>query len=463
MGLHERTDPPANRDRDGLAAPHAGALIVWLFLWGTFLLRLPVFLLLAFALAAALSGAALIVRGRFDALGALVLANYGFWLLSGLLIGGVAFGDLVSPEFYANDGRGFLFYLPLLFFSVFFARRAELTLGLRTVIALAVGSLVLLGIWFASRPAVLSVGQADNFGGLLTSHTGAGTFFGVLAVFLLIYGIERQKRFLQILGLAMVLPLFASASRQALVSLLVALGWFVLRRANRRTRFGLAGALGMALLSFPIVSPHTFDRTVAIFSPETASLVGESLQHLTWEPAPGQELGGVESNILSRLILWAYAVRKFGESPLVGIGFGRYNDFSKRYAGRPGLVHVAVAGDRQTNVFNAHNMYLHQAAETGLVGLALLGALWIAMFRRLAPVPGLPGGHPVMAGFTAAQGLIVFTMVSALFDNALVAPSIGIPVLTLCGVLLSYQRRSEMRVAVAQPQSPRLEEDLVIA
>ena len=30
-----------------------------------------------------------------------------------------------------------------------------------------------------------------------------------------------------------------------------------------------------------------------------------------------------------------------GESPVVDIGFGRYNDFSKRYAGRHGLVHVA--------------------------------------------------------------------------------------------------------------------------
>lgn len=436
-----------------LSLPRFGALLLFLFMWGTFLLRFPVFLVLAFALAAAVFGGAAVLRGRLDALAVLVLANFSYWLASGLLIGGVVLADLISPEFYSNDGRGFLYYLPLLFFSVYYARRDDLNLALRTVIAMAAASVLLFGIWLAVRPAVLSVGKADNFGALLTSHTGAGTFFGVLATFLLIFGLERQRRSLQLLGLAVVLPLFASASRQALLSLLVALCWFVVRRANRRARVALAAAMALALLAFPIVSPHAFQRTVDVFSPRTAELARESLQHLSWEPAPGQEVAGVESNILSRFILWTYAARRFGESPIVGIGFGRYNDFSLSFAGRSGLAYVAVGGDRQTNVSSAHNTYLHQGAETGLVGLVLLGALWIAMYRRLAPVRGLPARHPILAGYTAAQGLIVFTLTSAMFGNALMAPSIGIPVLTLCGVLLSYQRRSDQRIAIDPPGS----------
>lgn len=458
--MDSQTDVDRTRDKQPgtLSSPRLGVLLVFLFLWGTFLLRFPVFLVLAFALAAAVFGATLMLRGRMDALALLVLANYGYWLASGLLIGGVVLGDLISPEFYLNDGRGFVYYLPLLFFLVYYAGRDDLQVAFRTVIVLASSSLLLFGVWLVARPAILSVGKADNFGALLTSHTGAGTFFGVLATFLLIFGLVRGRRSLQLLGLATVLPLFASASRQALLSLIVALCWFVMRRANRQARTALAVAMALALLTFPIVSPHAFQRTAAVFSPRTAELARESFQHLSWEPAPGQEVAAVESNILSRFILWTYAVRRFGESPIVGIGFGRYNDYSLGFVGRPGVVYVAVDGERQTNVASAHNTYLHQAAETGFVGLVLLGVLWIAMYHRLAPVEGLPAHHPILAGLTAAQGLIVFTLTSAMFGNALMAPSIGIPVLTLCGVLLSYRRRSERRTAIDPPRSLSLEE-----
>lgn len=431
-----------------LTPPRAGALLVWLFMWGTFLLRVPVVLMVAFALAAGFFGAAFVIRGQVDSLGGLVLANYALWLLSGLLTGGVVWMDLMSPDFYSNDGRGFLYYVPLLFFSVYEARQADLKLVWRTLAGLSIGSLVLYGVWAIARPAVLSDSRGADFVALLTSHTGAGTFFGVLATFLLIFGYERRNRPLQVLGLAMVLPLFGSGSRQALLSLLVAIGWFVIRHGNRRSRLGFSAALALALLLLPVVSPHTFERTARVFSSRTLELARESYQRFDSESTPDQELGSSESNIMSRFILWRYAAKRFTESPVVGIGFGRYNDLALRLEGIPGLVYVAVDGDRQTNVANAHNMYLHQMAETGLLGLAFLGLLWLKLFRRLTPEPSIPSSHPVSAAFTAAQGLIIFTLVSALFDNALVAPSIGIPVLTVCGVLISYQRRAEARVAV---------------
>ena len=450
MEGNRATSYPNDDDR-WLTPPRAGALLVWLFMWGTFLLRVPVVLMVAFALAASFFGAAFVIRGRVDGLGGLILANYALWLLSGLLTGGVVWSDLISPDFYSNDGRGFLYYVPLLFFSVYEARQADLKLVWRTLAGLSIGSLLLYGVWAIARPAVLSGSGAADFVALFTSHTGAGTFFGVLATFLLILGYERRDRSLQLLGLAMVLPVFGSGSRQALLSLLVAIGWFVIRHGNRRSRLGLSAALALALalLMFPVVSPHTFERTARVFSSRTLELAFESYRRFDSESTPDQELGSSESNIMSRFILWRYAAKRFAESPIVGIGFGRYNDVALRLEGTPGLVYVAVDGSRQTNVANAHNMYLHQAAETGLLGLSFLGLLWLTLFRRLVPERSIPSSHPVSAAFTAAQGLVIFTLVSALFDNALVAPSVGIPVLTVCGILISYQRRAEARVAVA--------------
>lgn len=422
-----------------------------------FFLRLPPVLFFGFA--ACSIGWVLYASDtlELDSIGVLVLINYALWLLSGLTTGGIALSDLLSPAFYQADGRGFLFYLPLLFFSVYLVHRRTLDVVHWTLRLAAVGSVLLFLVWLVRRPAVLSVGLAANFGGLLTSHTGAGTFFGVLATFLVVSGLERHDRRDVVLGGIVILPMFASGSRESLVALVGAMAWYGWHWASRRTRRVQLGVLILAFLVLPIASPHTFRRTARLFTGRTIALVRDAAFHVTWEPAPGQQLGGVESNILSRFVLWDYAARRFIESPLVGIGFGRFNDFSLRLSGPKGLVSLALHGDRQTNVFNAHNMYLHQLAETGIVGLILLVSIWITIYRRLVRVvSATPRGHEVSTFYMAAACLVVFTLISACFDNALVAPSIGIPVLTIVGVGISFDRRCRTR-ALSPTRSPENE------
>lgn len=422
-----------------------------------FFLRLPPVLFFGFA--ACSLGWVLYASDALalDSIGVLILMNYALWLLSGLATGGIAPSDLLSPAFYQADGRGFLFYLPLLFFSVYLVQRRTLDLVLLSLRLAAVGSVLLFVVWLVRRPAVLSVGPKANFIGLLTSHTGAGTFFGVLATFLVVSGLERHDRRDLLLGSAAILPMFASASRESLVGLVAAMGWYGWHWASRRTRRVQFAVLVLAFLVLPFASPHTFRRTARVFTGRTIELVRDAAFHVTWEPAPGQQLGGVESNILSRFVLWDYAARRFIESPLVGIGFGRFNDFSLRLSGPKGLVSLALQGDRQTNVFNAHNMYLHQLAETGIVGLLLLVSIWIKIYRRLVRVVSTtPRGHEVSTFYMAAACLVVFTLISACFDNALVAPSIGIPVLTIVGVGISFDRRCQTRM-MPHTRSPETE------
>ncbi|MBI4677700.1 MAG: O-antigen ligase family protein [Elusimicrobia bacterium] len=87
-----------------------------------------------------------------------------------------------------------------------------------------------------------------------------------------------------------------------------------------------------------------------------------------------------------RLILWRVAVDMFKDYPLLGIGLGNYKTaFVSYFQGKV---------DGQWVWHSAHNLYIHQLAERGLVGfgvlIALLGLLTARAYRRVKEDPSAP-------------------------------------------------------------------------
>lgn len=87
---------------------------------------------------------------------------------------------------------------------------------------------------------------------------------------------------------------------------------------------------------------------------------------------------------LMRLHLWRAAWRMGLDHPWSGVGLNNYRgEFRRYYDG-------AVDG-RERDWGSAHNLYLHQFAERGVLGLAalawLLGAWWFGAWRRARKVP----------------------------------------------------------------------------
>ncbi len=430
----------------------ATLVIAALLLWGVFFLKFGVFLLLALGVAAGAFYVRISSELRIDRLGAVVALNFLYWLFSGLLIGGIQPADFVSPSFFQGDGRIFVYYIPLLFFSVVAVSRRDIDQAVLLVAAMAVAVLLLLVVWAPTKLGPLSGGKAGLFFGLLTSHTGAGTFFGFLSVFLTIYGIERRHRWYILLGGLSVLPVFASASRATLVGMALVGAWYLWRRRNVRTLAAAALAGIIVIASMPFVAPHTWNRTAAVFSWSLIQNARQAVSGSTWQPGEEQEFKGKEFNVLSRLLFYAYASRRFFESPLIGIGFGRYNDHGLTMSGAKGYLYVATGGDRKISVANAHNSVLHVAAENGILGLFLLGWLWVAMYRRLGRAGDLlTADGNLKAYLTACQGLILFTFAAAMFGHSLAAPSVGIPVLTLVGLGIAYHRSNPQARAYQGP------------
>ncbi len=113
------------------------------------------------------------------------------------------------------------------------------------------------------------------------------------------------------------------------------------------------------------------------------------------------EMGGIARTFLpdyrtnlSRLTEWIAALRLVGNNPVWGVGVGNY----RRAAAGTSLV--------------PHNLFLHIAAQSGLVGLVLSVSLLSAIWRWLVKRSRTFGAHPwALAAQTAFVGLLVHGMV----------------------------------------------------
>lgn len=431
--------------------------VIAALLWGVFLLELQVPLLLALALAAGGFIALLTTRWHIDHVGLLVLANFGLWLFSGLWIGGLAPTDLVSFSFINGEGRVFVAYIPLLLMAVAPVRELNLTSLFHHLQYLALASLALFSIWEVTHTPILAEGASGNFVGFLTSHTGGGTFFGLFALLLILIGYESRRTKMHLLGWLMMLPLLASASREALLAFLVAGVWYLIQLRKWRVML-LSSVLAFSVvIIMPLVAPHTWARTSGLFTWSLVENVIETAKTTHWVPGEEEvELVGREQNILTRVAFYSYALQRFAESPLLGIGWGRYNDPNIRQEGIPGLYYPAVDGTRSLSVGNAHNSYIHTLCENGLVGLGLLLWLWFGIYWRLRRAArryaAFKDAHSL---FRAAQGVVIFSLVAALPGHALAAPSLVLPATAVLGVALAYQRFLD-RAVVRLPLRPQV-------
>jgi O-antigen ligase len=115
------------------------------------------------------------------------------------------------------------------------------------------------------------------------------------------------------------------------------------------------------------------------------------------------------SEYFTRLGIWRAGLRTAQLFPVTGVGPGGFR-----------LVYPALRPpDGEPTAFHAHNYVLTSFAETGLVGLATLGALWYCFARAMrGAMRGADGRRrtfalAIVAGFVAtwAQGTLDFTQV----------------------------------------------------
>lgn len=178
------------------------------------------------------------------------------------------------------------------------------------------------------------------------------------------------------------------------------------------------------------------------------AIVGLALAVVPGLSGQAEERSSNQLPVWDRLNLNVAAVNMVEERPLVGFGWGTFRDESQPYFG---------LGDYPQRGFGspAHNTFLSNAAEIGLVGTALwAGALLLAVaagvLRRRGP-PELRPWRFVLLGFA------VFWLIITQFV-LLVYPFPNYFIWLLAGLALSYRtahERDQSALIAAERPSPR--------
>jgi O-antigen ligase len=310
---------------------------------------------------------------------ALPLALFAFGLIA------MAWADVSWFDcYYGFDSFHKLLAIPLL--MVQFQQSAH---GYRVLAGFIISASVLLvGSW------ILAIGQFPplpnkTFGVLVKDRIAQGTIFTLCMCFLLelaTQALARGQRRDAVASFALAAAfflniMFVTLSRTALVTVPILLAMFAARHLRWRQTAMVLAALVVTGLIVWFSSPALRDRVIQI--PTEIEMFDAQAR---------------DTSAGARVAFWKTAIEIMDQAPVFGHGTGSINAEFSRVAGQP------------SSATNPHNQIFAVGIQLGLVGVALLIAMWCAHgWLFLAP------------GLAAWVGLavVVENLIGSMFNSAL--------------------------------------------
>lgn len=212
--------------------------------------------------------------------------------------------------------------------------------------------------------------------------------------------------------------LFMVQGRTGYLILLALLAWFVWSTLARGKKLGSRNAAALLLMMAGLataayqLSPRLHDRVEMLVS-----------EFQAWQPNHGGD-----TSTGQRLDFYYNTLQIVQQHPLSGVGTG----------GFPAAFAQQVQGTEALATHNPHNEYLMVAAQTGLVGLALLLYLLYTLWRT---APRLPTAFEQ----DAARGLVLTYLLNCTFNSALMDHSDGLFFAFMTAVLFTNLKQEAKR------------------
>lgn len=316
--------------------------------------------------------------------------------LVGLAALGMFWADVTWPERLGGlDSFAKLLMIPFAFAQFRRSGRARWVL-----VGYLASCSLLLALAFVSLLWPQIIAPGEDLGVPLKNAATQSAEFVFCAFVLLFLAIEslRQSRTLvacaaMALALAFLVNVYVVATAQTLIVLPVVItvtiallfALLALKTLNGRHALMLIGAAVIVCGATWLASPDLRNRTIAAWNGIQAE--------------PGRWLG-------SRPGFWQKSLTFIGDRPLLGHGTGSVQSLYARSAAGPG---------QATPTINAHQQTLAIGMQLGLVGMAVLWAMWIAhlMLFRGSTLPawiGLAVVTQTVVGSFAESNLFDFTL-----------------------------------------------------
>lgn len=339
------------------------ARLLWsaLWFWMGFRLAIPLFLRDNLFLASAVNVIIALVFGLvFGLIGlskpSLLRSRVGFWAFGYWFV--TVASSLVSP-FVTQENifrvfgllavSGAIILTLVVFFNIFAPDRALAWAAQAYVpgVLLATANLVLM------NPYVLTLQEAGvRFGDPELLHPNSlGIAYGIGVLYLLFLRLYRTIFWQSSLAFLMMISLFATLSKTAILGTLVAiaLAFWLLRGVQKLRLVSLLFFGGLAICLFG--GNYVIDRIQVYFSSEQA-----------------ETLSG-------RKILWDWVIYMVAERPFWGYGYQVMKDLT---ALDPRLVSTW-----SVSIVHAHNAYLDIMFSSGYLGLSVFAVFWLYSLRLL--------------------------------------------------------------------------------
>lgn len=222
--------------------------------------------------------------------------------------------------------------------------------------------------------------------------------------------------------------LVLSGSRTSVLLGIFILFWVYQNRIKPIFKLSGAGLLTVVLIfSYDQMIDETFSigsrhYDVASFRSISGGMTyGASNPDEILKASDGRKSGieAADGNILGRAVIYGKAIYLFLESPLFGVGEGRFDDIS--FCDSPGsVVCIHNRGESQFDGHTAHNAFLHVLAEEGLVGFFFALAILLKLKNRILERSSLiesEGLNPVV--MTAVWWCFIL---ASMFHHTLASP-----------------------------------------
>lgn len=343
----------------------------------------------------------------------IVLLLLIFYLLFSYFISRQPFINLFKYGFIRFDGNFFFSYAPFIILAIPFFNYKKAAKIYFQFLFIAFTLFAVLGfLEYMNDVSSFTVRIDDVYVGpmfvaLNNSHNATGSVFSIVSIFAFAFFLKSDSKekiaygFISILSF---IALIMTKSRGSLVAFIIGVLFLLLIGSGSFLKF-IRNILILAVLVIPLVFiTGTFDRVMQIF-------------HI------------YDLSALTRFSLWDKAILLFKQSPILGIGFARYNDVPWNFdkvplSGDPGIFSLYTSTNYVFNDTNAHSSYLHFLAETGIVGLILVLIFWIFCLVIIFKAYKRTKNNFSKKIYLSIVGGIITLFILSITENYMTAPTV---------------------------------------
>lgn len=343
----------------------------------------------------------------------------GYCVLSAL-ISGIPIYELFSYDSIRYDSNIFFTFIPLIFLPF-----------------ISVGSYNLkkkLSFFVLLSPFILILQYALFGDFFFISHNALGGFLMIVCAINITLLKNRFSYVALFLNLSL---LYLSASRGSMIGLLF--GFFLFKLLELNYRKTAIAYLVILFFSFGILLIWAHDIWVASGSPVVLDIMEFANQDFSGPIGDVTGVGERGATIAHRLFfIWPVAVQSFFDSPIFGIGFGRFDDLPHNMSGVLGIFSMNMGAPIMHTDLHAHNSVLHFLAELGLVGAFIV----FRLFREILNAAKAIGGDY----YRIISLMTYVAFFSSMTEHRLTTPAQMFPYMIVVTLIIGCKKKNNKKL-----------------